>query len=45
VSAAPRRLLDRVRDALAVGHYSPKTGKAHIGWIRRFIRYHEIMSS
>ena len=37
----PRRLLDRVRDALAMRHYSPRTVKAYIGWIRRFILFHE----
>ncbi len=39
VSATPR-LLDRVRDALRLGHYSPRTEDAYAGWIRRFILYH-----
>src|SRR5262245_25514226 len=34
------RLLDRVRDALRVRHYSRKTEKTYIGWIRRFILFH-----
>ena len=33
----PRRLLDRVRDAIRTRHYSPRTEKAYIFWIRRFI--------
>jgi integron integrase len=36
----PRRLLDRVRDQLAMGHYSPRTVDAYVGWIRRFILFH-----
>jgi len=36
----PRRLLDRVRDELVLGHYSPKTIDAYVAWIRRFILFH-----
>ena len=36
----PRRLLDEVRDALGVRHYSRRTVRAYIGWIRRFIFFH-----
>jgi len=41
--AAPRtdvRLLDRVRVALRTLHYSARTEKAYVGWIRRFIIFH-----
>ena len=38
--ARPRRLLDRVRDALTLGHYSPRTIEAYVAWIRRFIPFH-----
>ena len=38
--AGGRRLLDRVRDRLAMGHYSPRTTTAYVGWIRRFILFH-----
>jgi integron integrase len=43
------RLLDQVREALRARHYSPRTEKAYVGWIRRFIlfhgkRHHETMS-
>lgn len=34
------RLLDRVRQAIRVKHYSPKTEKTYVAWIRRFILYH-----
>lgn len=34
------RLLDRVREALRVRHYSHRTEKAYVGWIRRFILFH-----
>jgi hypothetical protein len=36
----PRKLLDRVRDALRLKHYSIRTEQAHIGWIRRYILFH-----
>jgi integron integrase len=36
---APRRLLDRVRDAIARRNYSLRTEEAYIGWIKRFIHY------
>jgi integron integrase len=34
------RLLDRVRVALRTLHYSARTEKAYVGWIRRFIVFH-----
>ena len=34
------RLLDQVREAIRVKHYSPRTESAYIGWIRRYIFYH-----
>jgi hypothetical protein len=36
----PPRLLDRVRTALRTRHYSARTEKAYVGWIRRFIVFH-----
>ncbi len=39
--AAPR-LLERVRDAIRVRHYSRRTEKAYVDWIRRFIRFHGV---
>ena len=35
------RLLDRVRAAIRVRHYSRRTEKAYVAWIRRFIVFHE----
>ena len=34
------RLLDRVRQAIRVRHYSRKTEKAYVGWIKRFVIFH-----
>jgi integron integrase len=36
----PPRLLDRVRQALRTRHYSRRTEKAYVGWIRRYILFH-----
>jgi Phage integrase, N-terminal SAM-like domain len=36
----PPRLLDRVRQALQTRHYSRRTEKAYVGWIRRYILFH-----
>lgn len=33
------RLLDRVREAIRVRHYSIRTEQAYVDWIRRYIRY------
>ena len=39
-SAAPRKLLDRVRWHLRVKRYSIRTEQAYVDWIRRFILFH-----
>ncbi|PYM94493.1 MAG: integron integrase [Candidatus Rokuibacteriota bacterium] len=36
----PPRLLDRVRDAVRARHYSRRTERAYVAWIRRFILFH-----
>lgn len=36
----PPKLLDRMRDALRVRHYSIRTEDAYVGWARRYILYH-----
>lgn len=36
----PVRLLDRVREACRVRHYSLRTEDAYADWIRRFILFH-----
>jgi len=38
---APKpRLLDRVREAIRARHYSRRTEKAYVHWIRRYIFFH-----
>jgi integron integrase len=40
-SGAPKpKLLDQVRQAIRTRHYSFKTEKAYVGWIKRFIFFH-----
>lgn len=34
------KLMDRVREAIRVRHYSRRTEQAYAGWIRRFIVFH-----
>jgi integron integrase len=36
----PPRLLQLVRGQLRLRHYSRRTEKAYVGWIRRFVRFH-----
>jgi integron integrase len=36
----PPKLLDQVRHAIRVRHYSRRTEAAYLGWIRRFILFH-----
>jgi integron integrase len=38
----PPRLLDRVRATLRARHYSRRTEKAYVGWIRRYIFFHDV---
>ena len=40
VPVPPPRLLDRVRATLRARHYSRRTEKAYLAWIRRFIFFH-----
>src|SRR2546427_8120559 len=41
LSSAPKpKLLDRVRDAIRTRHYSYRTEKAYVHWIKRFIFFH-----
>jgi integron integrase len=37
---ASPRLLDRVREAVRLRHYSRRTEEAYVGWIRRYILFH-----
>jgi site-specific recombinase XerD len=37
-----RKLLDRVRETMRTGRYSPRTEAAYVDWIKRYIRFHGI---
>jgi len=37
----PKKLLDQVRDKLRLKNYSYATEKSYIGWIRRYILFHQ----
>src|SRR6266498_2917581 len=40
-TGAPKpRLLDRVREAIRTRHYSRRTEKAYVAWIKRYIFFH-----
>ncbi len=39
--ARPPRLLDRIRSAIRVRHYSIRTEEAYLAWVRRFIKFHK----
>jgi len=36
----PKKLLDQVRDAIQLKHYSGRTGESYVYWIRRYIFFH-----
>ena len=38
--ARPPKLLDRMREALRVRHYSYRTEQSYVDWSRRFIVFH-----
>jgi integron integrase len=38
----PPKLLDRVRRAIRLRHYSPRTEECYVEWAARFIRFHGI---
>jgi integron integrase len=40
IQTPPPRLLDRVRALLRARHYSSRTEKSYVAWIRRFILFH-----
>ena len=39
-TASKPKLLDHVREAIRTRHYSDKTEKAYVHWIKRFIFFH-----
>ena len=38
----PKKLLDQVRDALRLKHYSYRTEQAYVGWIKRYIFFYGV---
>lgn len=36
----PKKLLDQVRDAIRLKHYSYRTEQSYVAWIRRYILFH-----
>ena len=36
----PKKLLDRVRDAIRLKHYSYRTEETYVQWVRRYILFH-----
>ncbi len=41
MESKPRKLLDQVRDAIRLKHYSYRTEQTYVGWIRRYILFHD----
>ena len=41
LTASQPKLLDRVRNAIRVRHYSRRTEVAYVTWIRRYIGFHQ----
>ena len=41
-SASPPRLLPSLRLAIRVRHYSLRTEQAYVGWVRRFVHFHNL---
>jgi integron integrase len=41
IEPKPRKLLDQVRDMIRLKHYSYRTEKSYIDWIRRYILFHD----
>ena len=39
-SAEPPRLIERLRRAIRVRHYSPNTEKTYVRWVLQYIRFH-----
>ena len=40
----PKKLLEQVRDAIRLKHYSYQTEKTYVRWIKRYIFFHIISS-
>jgi hypothetical protein len=40
MESPPKKLLDQLRDAIRLKHYSDRTEQTYVYWIRRFILFH-----
>lgn len=40
MSKPPKKLLEQVSDVIRLKHYSYKTEKSYINWIKRYILFH-----
>ena len=36
----PKKILDQVRDALRLKHYSYRTEESYVDWVKRYILFH-----
>ena len=41
MESRPKKLLDQVREAIRLKHYSYRTEQSYVGWIRRYILFHD----
>lgn len=41
-AARPRKLLEQVRQAVRLRHFSVRTEESYVAWIRRYIRFHAL---
>lgn len=41
VEKLPKKLLEQVSDVIRLKHYSYKTEKSYISWIKRYILFHD----
>src|SRR5215831_11444198 len=39
-SATPPRLLDQMREHIRLRHYSLRTERTYLDWVRRYVRFH-----
>src|SRR5215831_19214834 len=40
--ATPPRLLDQMREHIRLRHYSLRTERTYLDWVRRYIRFHDL---
>jgi site-specific recombinase XerD len=45
VPARPAKLLQQLRQALRVRHYSRRTEETYVAWVRRYVRFHGLRHS